>query len=153
MLKYKRIIFVCSTNSFLSPLAETVFRRISDLDIDCFSRGLVVMFPEPISPRVDEVLMPVLGVKCTHENTIKLERSEITEDTLIITMNTSEKIKVVEEFENADVFTLGEYIGLDVDIMDPYGQEDNSYAECTELLINAVKEVINKLKEQIKGNN
>ncbi|MCR5202935.1 MAG: hypothetical protein K6D02_07620 [Lachnospiraceae bacterium] len=147
MHNYKKLIFICSTNSFLSPLAETVFRRLSNLNIECFSRGIVVMFPEPISPRVNDILQSTLGFECTHESTIKLERNDITEDTLLITMNTSEKIKIVEEYEVNEVYTLGEFIGLDVDVKDPYGQEDERYAECTELLIGAVKEVIKKLSE------
>ena len=128
MKNYSKIIFVCTANTYLSPVAEAMYRQFTEKEREhqrelgqpvfsfppCCSRGLVVLFSEP----------------CSHENSVPLEQFDITTDALVLTMTFSEKVAYLEKYEGGEVYTLGEYVGVDTDIVDPYGGEDEQYDLC-----------------------
>ncbi len=135
MPDYKRVIFVCKENLTQSPMAEWMFKSIvMDVEKEIISRGLVVLFPEPINPKVVE-LLTLHGVPCEENTSKPLDSSEIDEETLIITMNSIEKIKIAEDFSiSENIFTINEYIEQEGELLDPYGGEEDDYEKCyTEL--------------------
>lgn len=153
MDKIEKLIFVCSSNTFLSPLAETIYRNNRDENMpDCASRGLVVLFPEPISPKVNEVLARAMVPPCRHKNTIQLSKKDIKKGNCILTMTLSEKVNIMEEYDFKDVFTLGEFTGMGLDIPDPYGKEDEDYIKSAEILEEAVNKTVGKIKALNSGN-
>lgn len=135
MPDYKKIIFVCKENLTQSPMAEWIFKSIvMDVEKEIVSRGLIVLFPEPVNPKVVD-LLKVHGVPCEEHTSQRLSESEIDEKTLIITMNSIEKIKVAEEYSISDnIYTINEYVEQDGELIDPYGGEEEDYEKCyTEL--------------------
>ena len=57
-MAYNKLIFVCKENVYLSPMAEWIMKSIiMDKTKMIFSRGLVVLFPEPRNMKVTDVLM------------------------------------------------------------------------------------------------
>ena len=57
MAKYNNLIFVCTGNTCRSPMAETIYKSLDrESDINVSSRGLVVLFREPINPKAEIVL-------------------------------------------------------------------------------------------------
>ena len=61
MLDFQRIVFICMDNTSGSIMAESIFNSVMEqLDpsqqIGVCSRGLVVLFPEPLNPGVAQVL-------------------------------------------------------------------------------------------------
>ena len=58
MKNYDKLIFVGSGNTALSPMAEAILQKkfkIEDILIE--SRGLVVLFPEPVNPKAEAILV------------------------------------------------------------------------------------------------
>jgi len=56
MIKYEKIIFVCTGNTCRSPMAATIYRSLeTNSDIKVISRGLVVLFSEPSNPKAEIV--------------------------------------------------------------------------------------------------
>ena len=56
-MKYKRVIFVSTDNTCLGPVAESVFNRIAKgREIQAISRGLIVLFPEPMNAKMVSVM-------------------------------------------------------------------------------------------------
>ena len=56
MAKYNKLIFVCTGNTCRSPMAEAIYKNLDkETDIKVFSRGLVVLFGEPINPKAEIV--------------------------------------------------------------------------------------------------
>ena len=101
-MDYKKVIFVSKENVTLSPMAEWMFKSIlMDKDKEILSRGLVVLFPEPRNMKVTDILMNH-AVPCEEQVSTEFRPEEVTEDTLIITMNFVEKVKVVEDFGISD---------------------------------------------------
>ena len=148
---YSKIIFLCTGNTYLSPMAEAVYSQYTKGDDslpEAVSRGLVVLFSEPISPKVNVALGQHEMQASSHENSRQLQQEEITEDTLILTMTFSEKVSLVEQYQQENVYTIGEFVGEDTDIVDPYGGEGEQYEKAYDDIARRVRKVIKILKSQ-----
>lgn len=148
MKRYQKIIFVCTSNTFLSPLAETLYRYYREEEMpEAFSRGLVVLFSEPVNPKINVALSQHDIPICEHQNSRKLEPEDLTPYSLILTMTFSEKVTVMENYQQDNVYTLGEFVGEDTDIADPYGGEEEQYEKCFEDIERRVRMVIAQFRE------
>ena len=138
-MDYNRVIFVSKENITLGPLAEWMFKSIlMDKGKEIFSRGIVVLFPEPRNMKVTDILINH-SIPCEEQVSKELTLEEVTDATLILTMNFAEKVKVLEEFGIEDsVFTIYEFAGEEGEVMEPHGGDMNayeaSYAELKDLL-------------------
>ena len=152
MKRYKQVIFLSTTNTLLSPIAEAIYREKASEEMPkAISRGLVVLFEEPINPKCN-VLLTKNGFSITgHGQARQLVSEDLSEDSLVITMTFSEKVKCAEEFGMVEnVYTLGEFVGLDTDIVDPAGADDEKYQECFAELLLRIDKLLRRLA--IDGN-
>ena len=148
MIGYDKVVFVCTGNTFCSPLAEAVYRSMAPTWLpSAISRGIVVLFSEPINPKVN-VLLSTHDIDISnHQCSVMLDKNEITPETLLLTMTFSEKVKLMEDFgiEN-NVYTLGEFIEEDTDIASPYGSEDELYEKFFDEVCSRVERVILRIE-------
>ena len=148
MIKYNRLVFVCTGNTCRSPMAEAIYKNLNqEGDIKVYSRGLVVLFGEPINPKAETIL---IKHSLDHNNHISkgLKESDIDENTLILTMTADHKRNIMERHPNAKaVYTIKEYAGENGDVIDPYGGTLIDYEECYIELARLVKKTIYKLSE------
>lgn len=155
MTEYNKIIFVCKENLILSPMAEYIMKSIlMDKTREISSRGLVVLFAEPRDQKATEVLINH-AIPCEEQVSKEFVAEEVAEDTLVLTMNFMEKVKLVEDYGLADnVFTLREFAedeegeNLDPDLSDPYGGGDDAYEETYVEL----KDLLYKVKKKLQWN-
>ncbi len=153
MSHYSRIIFVCKENLILGPMAEWIMKSIlMDKSKEVLSRGLVVLFSEPRNQKVTDVLHNH-AIPCEEQVSEKFNTDEVDPETLILTMNFTEKVKLVEDYELSDqVYTLKEYAGeegeeiLDPDVVDPYSGGEDSYEESYVEL----KDLLYKVKKKLQ---
>ena len=57
MKKYDRLIFVSNSDTCRGPMAEAILKSkflLSELEVE--SRGLVVLFPEPVNQKAEAIL-------------------------------------------------------------------------------------------------
>lgn len=148
-MKYSRLIFVCTGNTSRSPMAKAIYERMDkENHIRVMSRGLVVLFPEPVNPKACAVLKNN-DLDIEGHVTTALSSTDITENTLILTMTEKQKQTVLEEFDNAtDVYTLKEFTGADGDVIDPYGGTLLEYEECFAEISQLVKKTVYRLNEE-----
>ncbi|CUX37051.1 L-threonylcarbamoyladenylate synthase [Clostridium sp. C105KSO13] len=150
--QYRRILFLSNTDTSRGPMAAELLRN-QDLEqeYDIVSRGLVVLFPEPVNQKVEAILKSS-QMSLKEYFSIALSDDDLDEDTLILTMDESQKWKIVSEYDNIkNVYTLNEFTEDDTEIPNPYGQPLTAYGECYEIICGLIKKLTNKLNSFTRG--
>lgn len=150
--KYRRIIFLSNTDTSRGPMAAELLRN-QDLEqeytID--SRGLVVLFPEPVNQKAEAILKSS-QMSLEGHFSIAFTEEDLGDDTLVLTMEESQKWKIVSEYDKIkNVYTLNEYAEDNTEIPNPYGQPLTAYGECCEIISLLIKKLTNKLNSFNKG--
>lgn len=129
----------------MGPMAELLMKYITvHKDIEIISRGLIVLFPEPVNPKAIAV-MRQKGIILDNRTSVALTEEDIPEGTLILAIGNKEKEMVIETYAPKDLYTVSEFVGEAGEIPDPYGKEMDSYVECCEAMIEWLHKVDNKL--------
>ena len=144
----KRIIFVGKSGTVREPMATGILKEcIVNKKIEILARGLIVSFPEPMNQKAEAVLISN-GIAMEDFVSVELKNEDITEDTLVLTMEVKHKKKVLSRFENAterNVFVLNEFVGDELEILDPYGGALTAYGLCYETLRQSIKKLAKML--------
>lgn len=151
MKRYDKLIFVDKSNTAVSPMAEAIMQhrfRLEDILIE--SRGLVVLFPEPINPKAEEVLISG-GLQVYEHTSTPLTADDFDERTLILTMDITQKEMIYADYpQPINVFTLREYVGADDDVSNPYGGTLDDYRACRLQLEQMTGRLADILKQEEK---
>ena len=149
MPKYSRIIFICRSNTSRSPMAEAIFKSMeTNQDIEVLSRGSVVLFPEPVNPKV-ELVLKNNNLELSRESAKQLQQKDIKDNTLILTMSENLKNEVLSNFEGiTDIYNLADFVGEQGDVVDPYGGTLKEYEACFTDLVRLVKKTVYKINEE-----
>jgi protein-tyrosine phosphatase len=130
-------------------MAEVIYKNLDQIgDIKVISRGLVVLFSEPINPKA-EIVLNKHDLESFGHVSKGLKNADIEEDTLVLTMTAAQKNKVLNLYSNASqVYTIKEFAGEIGDVVDPYGGTLLDYEECYIELARLVKKTVYKLNEE-----
>ncbi len=149
MKQYDKLIFVSGSDTSTSPMAEAILQNLFLLeDILIDSKGLVVLFPEPINPKAEAILVRN-GMSMKEHTSEPLGEADFDERTLILTMDEEQKKKILADFASPlNVYALPEYIRSDEVITDPYGGALADYGKCFEQLRRMVEQLAAVLSEE-----
>lgn len=149
VIRYKKLIFVDTNDKCRAPMAELILKRkflTNPLSIE--SRGLVVLFPEPMNPKAEAVLENNGYPKPPH-TALQLEQEDINGDVLLLTMEDKQKSQIWENYENAPhVHTLKEYVGETGDIPALDGQPLSVYSQCYTEMELLMRKLVTRLNEE-----
>ena len=144
--RYRRITFVSGSDSARGPMAAEILRHLDlkqEYVID--SRGMVVLFPEPANQKAEAIMKSARMTLADHTSR-QFDEGNLQDDTLILTIDESEKNKIISEYgEHENVYTLNEFIGDTTAIPDPYGQPLAAYGKCYEVLNGLVIKLAEKI--------
>lgn len=117
---------------------------LEDIIVD--SRGMIVLFPEPVNPKAQEILAQNHLELPEHEAK-QLTKDDFDERTLMLTMEASQKAKILGEYPQTakNVYCFTEYCGQEGDIESPLGKDIDDYEACFFML----KALTDKLAEVI----
>lgn len=150
-MKIRRLVFVARSGTCREPMAVGIFKDYMPYtELEVLARGLVVSFSEPMNQKAEAILISN-GIDMSGFTSIELAEEDISEDTLVLTMEQKQREKVLSRFENANeenTFVLTEYVGDELEILNPIGGELNFYGLCYETLRKTIKKLIKKLSEE-----
>ena len=149
MKNFDKLLLVCKSNTSVSPMAEAIageLLRLEDILIE--SRGLVVLFPEPINPKAEAILVSN-SLSLKNHVSSPFSKDDFDPRTLILTMTQGQKEAVVEEcHDDLNLYSLPEYIGSDEEVFDPYGGGMAEYGHCFEQLKVMLEKAADRLKQE-----
>ena len=150
MLPYKKVVFVCHSNEALSIMAEAIMNHLqeklpAERRVYAVSRGLVVLFSAPINPKVATVIEKN-GLKLLRENTLELTRDDLSEDALIVAINSKEKKMIEDKYPGVmNLYELRDFSGEGGEITEPYGGSLEDYETIFEHIDLMIKLMIEKI--------
>ncbi len=149
MNNINRIIFASGSGTSRAPMAAAIFHGFPhSRPIICEARGLIVQFPEPLNQKA-EVILISNGSKLTDYSSKQLQDSDFSENTLVITMEETQRQKILSEYVNAteeNTRLLNELVGDELEVMDPYGGSVQTYGLCYEVLKASIEKLIRVLE-------
>ncbi len=149
MKKYDRLIFVSNSDTGRGPMAEAILKSkflLSELEVE--SRGLVVLFPEPVNQKAEAILASH-GLTMKDHTAKMLEQEDFDERTLILVMEDALKQRIFQEHENVqNTWQLSEYIKEETDVTEPVGGSLADYGACYELLDCMISSLVVVLNEE-----
>ena len=150
--KYRRILFVSSTDSARGPVAAELLRnRNLKQEYVIGSAGMVVLFPEPANQKA-EAIMKSAGMSLAGHSSRQFDREDIQEDSLVLAVDGTIKEKLISEYGQINnLYTLNEFAEDDTEIPDPYGQPLPAYGECFEVLKKLVQKLADRLDSLAEG--
>ena len=118
--------------------------------MEIVSRGLVVLFPEPLNQKAEAVMIGN-GINLENFTSTPFRPEEVYLNTLVLTMEQKQRDRVRDllgpDFPEEQVQTLNEYVGEELEIMDPYGATLPAYG----VLFESLNRTIKKLAELLNG--
>lgn len=150
--KYRRIIFVSGTDSARGPIAAELMRH-QDLKQEYVvdSRGMVVLFPEPVNQKA-EAVMRSAGMTMESHFSQQFDGENILDDTLVLALEEAQKAKLKAEYGNIkNIYTLNEFAEDESEIPNPYGKPLAAYGECLEVLKRLTAKLAEKLNSSAGG--
>ncbi len=155
-MRFRKLIFVDSDDNSRAPMAKIIMKSKFLLDpMEIESRGLVVLFPEPMNQKAEAVLISN-GYSTSDHTAKQLTQDDFADDVLMLTMEGSQKEKIWEDFENArNVYTLTEYISLRGELAPLYGEPLKEYGKTYEIMEALIGGLIIQLNEEklLSGSN
>lgn len=152
MTRFQEIIFLDEEGTDLSPYAQILVKRKMLLrgisGIQVFSRGNVVLFPEPANQKIQEIVRKQ-GMSLEDYRAEPLKGTEFSENTLILTFNAASKQRVYDHFPNVtNVYMLREYVGEVGDIRLPLGGNIEEYEAVCKVVDRVTDSLLEKLTEK-----
>ena len=151
MKKYDRLIFVSTSDTATGPMAEAILQSKYLLEeLEILSKGLIVLFPEPINPKAETILM-ARGLTMESHVSDPLVKEDFDDRTLFIALSDVVKQKVLKEFhpEHPELIrVLNECVGTDREILNPYGGSLEEYNQCYEELETLISKLVIQLNEE-----
>lgn len=142
------ILFICTGNTCRSPMAEAIFNKLNMLDNIAYSAGLSITPNSATSLNTHLVLKSAMDIDIIDRKAVQLTEGTIEKADLVLTMTVYMKELLNRKFPalKEKVYTLNEYVGVQGDIIDPYGGDLVTYSETLKIIKSRILLLFDKLK-------
>ncbi len=137
-MDYRRIIFVGENNICSSFMCEVILRGLLDrkgiTGIEVLSRGLVVLFSEPVAPMAADTLTRH-GYVIEDFRSAQLTEEDMEEASLVLTMHEEQADRIRQDYHSSTTcMSLSTFLDLDASIPDVSGGTREEYDSCFEII-------------------
>jgi len=122
-------------------MRELVKKRNMDIEVD--SAGVLSTPGTPASKLAKEVLAE-MGIDI-HDKTSKLISYSMIEKSDLILVMTERHKQFFKQFKGKKVYTIGEFIGTNEEICDPFGGTKKTYGDTAYQLYKTLEKVLDKI--------
>lgn len=151
MKRYDRLIFVSNSDTAVGPMAEAILRSKFLLEeLTVTSKGIVVLFPEPVNPKAEAVLVSN-GLTMKAHMSEPLVQEDIEPRTLILALSQNTRQKILKEYEvkpEQPVYVLNEFVRETRELKNPYGGTLADYGQCFSELEALISKLVILLNEE-----
>ena len=146
-MDYEKVIFVTNSDTNRGPMAAAILQKnLRFTNITAESKGMVVLFPEPMNAKMVAVAASK-GFDLSKYTSRPLEEEDFGTNVLVLVLEENNKQKIYDSFEKAiNVYSVKEFINEVGSFTDPYGGELADYGKAYDDL----EEGIIKLAQKIK---
>ena len=132
-----------------APMAKAILQsKELPWPMEIGSRGLVVLFPQPVNQKVEAVLARN-GLSAKDHTTTPLTAEDINDDTLLLVMVVCLWVLFCVDFPDVPhLQTIAGFLRLAGDIPALYGEPLTEYGKCYEALEFLIEGVLARLKEE-----
>ncbi|GAA0728241.1 low molecular weight protein arginine phosphatase [Clostridium malenominatum] len=145
-----KILFLCTGNTCRSCMAEVIFNSLKNESFHiAFSAGLAAIPYSKTSLNSALIVKDEFGIDIKDRYAVKLTEELINDSDLILTMTSYMRELIIHKFPEykEKVFSLNSYVGIEGDIIDPYGGNIDVYNNTFKELKNSILLLLNKLEE------
>lgn len=138
-MDFHKIIIVGESNICRSFMAETILRGILQEkncpDVEVISRGMVVLFSEPVAREAERVLREN-GYKIEEFRSAQLTEEEILSADLVlaVTKELAEKIRESFDVQQTSCMSIGMFADMEEDMPDATAEEPETFRNLFETL-------------------
>ena len=154
MKNINRVIFAAGSGTARAPMAAAIMENMAKgQELEVLARGIVVQFPEPLNQKAEAVLISN-GLFLDGYSSRQISDEDITDTTIIFTMEETWRLHIIEDLENANeenTFVLSSFVGDELEILNPYGAPLQSYGLCFEVIKKSVEKCLLRLQEEKEG--
>jgi len=153
-----RVLFVCDANTFRSPMAEFMLRKmLADHGIEgveVCSGGVASHARDRCMVSQDVILLlreeGIIIPEEPFSKDLKKHRSLVEDADLILTMTERQK-ELVSKMDGVKgaIYTLKEYVGEKGDIEDPRMLGEDNYKKCKEEIKKCLEKLVEKLLTKV----
>ena len=132
--KMKTVLFVCTGNTCRSPMAEGLLREKKLENLLVMSAGLFA--DGSVVSEYASNAMAERGIDVSRHRSTQITREMVDCADQILTMTQSHKMMLLSFFPDAKgkVLTIGEWSGMEEEVIDPYGGSEEEYRNCCKQL-------------------
>lgn len=148
-MKFKKVFFVTQSDTARGPMAAFIMKeKYPIVDLEVFSKGLVVLFQEPMNPKA-ELILGKHGIIPTGYQSNEFKKEEVDESSLVLVMDEYQYQKLKSKMRDfPNIYLFSEFLGLEGNVLNPYGGNLEEYDKCYETIEGMVKLLVLKLSEE-----
>ncbi len=144
-----KILFVCTGNTCRSPLAQGLAKNFFPEDFEILSSGINANEGQPVSENAVQALKEK-KIDISNNKAVKLQEQLLSTADYIFTMTKNHELYLVNAYPGfrSKIKRLGDFVGYNKDILDPWGGSLNDYRCCA----NELEAMLNILAKRLKSN-